>query len=124
MAKYLTIKLTLSDLPSSGKKKYRARIEQSPRGASRGSGNDFDLPDGLPGNFPGFLEEMQNSGSLDKVTPEELGKELFNKVFQGDVMLKYQECIAIADNNTRIRLMLSIFSPDLIQIPWEFFHDG
>lgn len=125
MAKYLTIKLTLSDLPSNDKKKYRARIEQSPCGASKGSGNDFELPGELPDDFPGFLEEMQKSGSLNKVTPEELGKKLFNAVFQGDVRMKYQECIAIADNNnTRVRLMLSIFSPDLIQIPWEFFHDG
>jgi hypothetical protein len=125
---YITIKLALSAI-SDNPRKYRARIEESPAGASRGAGVDFELPDNLPEDFPAYLQKQQESeitgGTGAAIPTEDLGKFLFEKVFQGDNRSKYETTTALAnDKGLRVRLVLSILSPDLIQIPWEFLHDG
>ncbi|ODS40402.1 hypothetical protein BEH94_01655 [Candidatus Altiarchaeales archaeon WOR_SM1_SCG] len=54
-----------------------------------------------------------------------LGKEIFNQLFKGDVKEFYHECLKEARNKNRgLRIKLIINSPEVSKLPWEFLHDG
>lgn len=118
--KHLTVKLALSALPGG---MYRSRIEDSPVGASKGSGNDFQLPDAPTKGYAQFLREV-TSGNQGQDALQELGKVLFDRVFKGNVGSKFNEARAVArEQGAYLRLAISALAPELIQVPWEFLHD-
>jgi hypothetical protein len=125
--KYLSIKLTLTKI-SEGR--YRSRIEQSPKGASRGPGWDFALDKtvGAPEEDHPSVDAFQQAlaaGTPSRGDLTRFGFWLFRLVFQEDVRTKYQECLAVAsERKAKLRICLTVLAPELIDVPWEYFHDG
>jgi hypothetical protein len=115
---YYTVKVTISPLDGG----YRSRIEsQLPHGANFGAGNDFKLDIEPVKQFASQL----SAGSLSRGGVLDVGKHLFEAVFQNAVRDKYHELKAIAkDRKLRLRICLALHSPELINIPWELLHDG
>jgi hypothetical protein len=125
--KYFTIKLTLTKI---GEGRYRSRIEQSPKGASGGLGGDFALDKtvGAPQEDHPSVAAFQQALASGTPSLEDLtkfGGWLFRLVFRDEVRVKYQECLAVADaQKAKLRICLSVLEPQLIDVPWEYFHDG
>ncbi len=126
--KYLTIKLTLTQLnkvkpEEFAKARYRARIEQSPRGASDGPGCDFKLTAKDWTALNQFIARMPTK-SLGKSEVRDLGQKLYSLIIKDEVEDKYQECVGSLRDGGRLRLALAILSEHLIRIPWEYLDDG
>lgn len=126
--KYLTIKLTLTQLnkvkpEEIEKARYRARIEQSPRGASDGPGWDFQLSAKDWMAMKQFIAKMPTK-ILGKSEVREFGQKLFSLIFKNKVEHKYIECSGSLTGGVKLRLALSILSEQLVSIPWEYLHDG
>jgi hypothetical protein len=127
--KYLTIKLTLTQLnevkpEQIEKARYRARIEQSPLGASRGPGWDFKLSAKDHEKINQFIAKMAAKKSLSKPEVEALGEKLFSLIFNDGVSDKYNQCIGRLTEGVRLRLAIAILTEHLVGIPWEYLHDG
>ncbi len=115
---YYSVKVTISPLEKEGR--YRSRIV-SREGASFGIGNDFDLSDKVIKEFSDALSQ----GAVSSEDTEAFGKRLFALTFDGDVREKYGEVKGIAlARKLKLRICLALHSPELINIPWEFLHDG
>lgn len=126
MAKFLTIKITLSDYPGNPDN-YISRIDSSPQGASPGPGFSFTLP-AVPGGestFQLYLKKL-NADSNPVRQIRDLGKALFNAVFQDGIRDKYNNVLGQvrSEVNSKLRIALNILSPKLINVPWELLHDG
>lgn len=132
--KYLTIKLTLTQLnkvkpEQIEKAQYRARIEQSPLGASRGPGWDFKLNAKDWEMINKFIARMPTK-TLSKPDVIKLGQKLFSLIFKvndenGNVVLdKYNQCLGRLTDGVRLRLAIAILAEPLVSIPWEYLHDG
>jgi hypothetical protein len=119
--KYLTIKLTITQL---NKALYRARIEQSPLGASRGPGCDFKLSKTDWTMINQFIAKMAARKSLSKSEVKELGQKLFSLIFKDGVLEKYNQCIGRLTAGIRLRLAIAILAEHLVSVPWEYLHDG
>ena len=118
---HVTVKLALSPLPGG---RYRSRIEESPAGASRGSGTDFDLPAPREGGYPKFIKDV-DAGTLPEAELREFGKTLFQNVFAGTVGQAFEGARAWGKSRKAfLRLAVSALSPELVQVPWEYLHDG
>lgn len=124
---YVTVKLTISELPGDPVR-YRSRIDASPAGASAGSGHDFDAPERPAGGFPGRLRQLAADASTDQgIVPalEQLGQDLFKRVLNGDVGATFEKCRTIAaERNATLRLAITTLPGQLLDVPWEFLHDG
>lgn len=117
---HITVKLSLSLLPDG---RCRSRIDDAPTGASRGPGNDFELPLAPPEGYAKFLKDV-GSGKRPANDLRELGKQLFRDAFANSV----GEALAAARAHSQsrgafLRVAVSVQSPELIPIPWEFLHD-
>lgn len=122
---YYSVKVTIASL---GPNRYRSRVEQFPRGANRGAGNDFDLDCDNPGSGLPAIPKLVSMLSTSSVAPSTLitdfGQWLFGLVFRDDVRAEYSVAERLATmQKSRFRICLSIQSPPLINIPWEFLHD-
>jgi hypothetical protein len=116
--KHLTLKLAITEL---GPGQYRSRIEQSPAGASSGPGSDFALPEE---QIKDWIQPVAN-GIVSRENLEEIGQTLFKLALRDEVKFRYGQCVALARNDdARLRIVLSILSPRLIAVPWEYMHDG
>jgi hypothetical protein len=130
--RYLTIKLTLTQLrnhdshvePKDAETWYRARIEQSPLGASRGPGWDFKLNPEDWATINQFVAKMPSRESLGKPEVTTLGQKLFSLIFREEVAAKYNQCIGRLTNGIKLRLAIAILAEELVNIPWEYLHDG
>jgi len=62
---------------------------------------------------------------LEDVQPvQDIGKELFNAIFTGNVLRLYDKSSSIvAQQETGLRLRLYLNAPELVSYPWEFLHD-
>lgn len=121
--KYLTVKLTLSKV---GENCYRSRIEQSPLGASKGSGFDFEINDADKQLIDGFIKRMPGN-ALRAQEVKTVGKRLYSLVFGGEVGIKFGECLALTKSGNpkpRMRLAISVVTEELLTVPWEYFHDN
>ena len=124
--KYLTIKLVISDL---GGNRYRSRIEQSPLGASSGSGWDFELTQADRDQIANFVRKMPTTdlGDADVIA---VGEKLFKLVLPkgSDVGQKYKDCLALtrvkSQPKQRLRIAIAVVAKDLWSFPWEYLHDG
>jgi hypothetical protein len=118
---HVTVKLTLSSL---SRGRYRSRIEESPAGASRGSGTNFKLPDKPEQGYAQFLKEV-DGGKRPETELSDLGKLLYAGLFKGEVGKAFLAARAVAQSREAfLRLAISVLSPELAEIPWEFLHDG
>ena len=127
--KYLTIKISLTQLnevkPEKVEKaRFRSRIEQSPLGASRGPGCDFNLDAGDWETIRQFTLKMQDGNSLKRGDVEEFGKKFFKLIFTGEVWAKYNQCLGRLSDGMKLRLAIAVLSEHLVKIPWEYLHDG
>lgn len=119
--KHVTVKVALSPLPCG---RFRSRIEDSPSGASAGVGTDFDLPAATEGGFPDFIKAV-DSGTRSQKELEELGRQLFTKIFAESVGEALTAARALArERDAFLRLAISALSPELVRVPWEYLHDG
>jgi len=62
---------------------------------------------------------------LEDVQPvQDIGKELFNAIFTGNVLRLYDKSSSIvAQQEMGLRLRLYLNAPELVSYPWEFLHD-
>jgi formylglycine-generating enzyme required for sulfatase activity len=115
---YLTLKLTLAE---SALWRYHSRIEQSPAGASSEPDPQFDLAEERIKEWVGPLAK----GTASRQDLVKLGQELFALAIHGPVLVRYQQCVALAqERGTRLRIALSVRSSRLIPVPWEYMYDG
>jgi UDP-2,3-diacylglucosamine pyrophosphatase LpxH len=62
---------------------------------------------------------------LRSLSDNRLGGKLFDRVFAGDVLLKYNRCKDSAqDHHQRLLIQLAVLADDLSDVPWEYFYDG
>ena len=121
---YLSVKVTISPLPNG---RFRSRVEsQSAAGSNFGAGHEFSLKSKKPhGHTHEAFAEKLSAGSASREEVEEFGKWLFGSAFAGDARIKYEQCKAIAqDRGSKLRICLALQSGALMNIPWEFLHDG
>ncbi len=119
---HITVKLSLSLLPDG---RARARIDEAPTGASRGPGTDFDLPTPPPEGYPKFLKACGIEGGAGAAKLATLGKELFKKVFADAVGEAFSAARGFAQaRDSFLRLAVNAVSAELLQLPWEYLHDG
>lgn len=115
------MKVTVSAL---GRNRYRSRIEET-QGSNFGAAHDFKLDVTKGENSLPSLEEFTRSISNGTVAGlgdvQEVGKFLFEKLFQGEVASKYAELKGRATPR-KLRICLSL-DASLINIPWEYLHD-
>ena len=138
--KYLTLKLVISDLPDEQakeeqkepakprSKRYRSRVEQSPLGASSGSGWDFEVTPELRDSIDSFIRKMPGV-DLNKADVRSMGQRLFSLFLkEGPVGDKYRACMEQTSEQSnpkvRLRLAITIVAKDMWKIPWEYLHDG
>jgi CHAT domain-containing protein len=65
-----------------------------------------------------------NAGKNIRVNADlirKFGSNLFNKVFSGAILARYQ---SFRRSRTRLKLIFEKHTPDLLRIPWEFMFDG
>ena len=117
--RYLTLKLTLSELAEG---RYRSRIDSSPLGASEGSGCDFDLS---AERIKNWVTYAPGGSAPTHAALSDIGRALFVMIFGGTVLQKYKQCLAVAnDRQARLRLALAVLPSPLVAVPWEYLHDG
>jgi len=126
---YLTIKLTLTQLDDVNtgeieKARFRARIEQSPLGASTGVGWDFKPSPEDWAYIDEFISYMPLRNHFKKQDVVRLGEKIFAWIFKDKVLEKYNQCLGRLTEDVRLRLAIAILSEHLVKIPWEFLHDG
>jgi len=116
---YYSVKVTVSPL---GEGRYRSRIEpQAPDGSNYGAGNDFKFDTACSKEFSNKL----SAGAVTRDMVVKFGQSLFQSVFQTEVRDKYNALKGLAENRKlKLRICLALHSPDLINTPWEFLHDG
>lgn len=108
-------------------KRYRARVLRSPAG--RGAKSTFHLP--LEEDLEDFESEITMYRSIPRnlrtdhplsMKPRELGRQLFEAVFSGEVQELWRSSLAVADSRLRLRLRLEDDSR-LLRVPWELLFD-
>jgi hypothetical protein len=116
---YYSVKVTVSPL---GEGRYRSRIEpQAPDGSNYGAGNDFKFDTACSKEFSNKL----SAGAVTRDMVVKFGQSLFQSVFQSEVRDKYHALKGVAENRKlKLRICLALHSPELINTPWEFLHDG
>jgi formylglycine-generating enzyme required for sulfatase activity len=108
-------------------KRYRARVLRSPAG--RGAKSTFHLP--LEADLEDFGSEIAMYRSVPRnlrtdhplsMEPRELGRQLFEAVFSGEVQELWRSSLAVAESRLRLRLRLEDDSR-LLRVPWELLFD-
>jgi len=104
---------------------YRARVLDSPVGTAEAA---FEL-DLSENDLKALAYELQHQrGVRRREAPRqgrarEFGKGLFDAVFSGDVEICYRRSLdEAARNGLGLRLRLTLASPSLANVPWEFLH--
>jgi hypothetical protein len=116
---HVTVKLSIALLPNG---QCRARIDDSPAGASRGPGNDFPLPPRPAEGYPKFLKEC-GAGTRSLSELKGLGQRLYAAVFAGAVGDAIGRASTLAQSQgAYLRLAISTQSPELLELPWEYLH--
>jgi CHAT domain len=117
--KYSSIKVTISPLAG---ERYRSRVEASGKeGSNFGPGAEFELNIEAARKFSADL----TAGTVSKTDVQTFGRGLFKSVFRDSVSGKYEALRAVAsDRGAKLRICLALQVPDLINVPWEFLHDG
>ncbi len=63
--------------------------------------------------------------TLEGVSAEEAGGELFRAVFQGELLKAFQGCLAKAQGGSGLRIRLRLNDvPQLAGLPWEYLYDA
>jgi len=123
--KYSSLKVTISPI---GEKRYLSLLDSDLPGVGGGRGAEFtfdpEAPSGGAPKLASFLG-MLTTGAISSRVLETFGKCLFDCAFAGANGPKYQQAIVLAEHfERRLRICMNVLAPDLIQVPWEFMHDG
>lgn len=120
-----SIELELRIVGLSGRR-YRAVVDKSAFG--KGASHLFELPEDSPllsdGSLTGWRTLRRRSKPRDKTMLRALierGKDLFGRVFEGEVYLAFRRSLELAQQNGHwFRLQLSFeAAPDAAEWPWE-----
>src|SRR5438552_1895920 len=117
MSGNITVKLTLLEL-SSGI--VVARIDQSPTGASKWPGNEFEWPNTQGNWFCSFMDRWLQPGSEKNLNPQEFGKGLYDLILDGNIRAKLTSAIDEGrERGDDICLVLNLCGRKLSRVPFE-----
>lgn len=122
---YSSLKVTISRL---GDKKYLSLLDSDLPTVGGGRGHQFIFdPDapcaGVP-RLPEFSSALATGRIPFSGFIESFGKCLFDCAFGGDNRA-YETAAGLAQSLARrLRICMNVLTPDLVDVPWEYMHDG
>ncbi|MGW4928905.1 CHAT domain-containing protein [Agromyces sp. NPDC004153] len=122
--------IELEILPGPDSGSYTVHVLRSVGGGEPTSTFTLDL-DELVNRRPQLEESILASAVMARrvvptteVAIQDIGRQLFDAVFQGDVQAAYRTSLAVAsDRGKSIQLVLRLSAPGLVALPWETLFD-
>ncbi len=123
---YSSLKVTISGI---GDRKYLSLLDSGLPGVGGGRGHEFTFDPQLPcagaPKLPEFLKALATGAIPSATFMEKFGRCLFGCAFGGENSSSYQTALILAQAmKLRLRICMNVLAPDLVDVPWEYLHDG